>query len=98
MKRPVKLRINGENYEARQAKSLLEGILALGLEVSHACGGMGSCGTCRVRILSEVTLPPRNDLEEERAQELGFSEETRLSCQLPCLDGLEIAVKLKSDN
>lgn len=92
MKRSVKLVVNGEEYAIPESANLLEALLSLGFDVSHACGGMGSCGTCRVRITGGLPLPERNELEAERAQELGFADSVRLSCQLPCVEGLSVEI------
>ncbi|MCB0390215.1 MAG: (2Fe-2S)-binding protein [Bdellovibrionales bacterium] len=63
------------------------------IEISHSCGGMGTCGTCRVIVQSEVEkLPPRNEVEQEMAVDRGFSAEERLSCQLYVKEDLEIKI------
>jgi 2Fe-2S ferredoxin len=71
--------------------SLLEVLLNNKIDIDHSCGGMGSCGTCRV-ITKNLPLAnhPRNEIENERAQDLKFSDNERLSCQLPPIPGLEI--------
>jgi ferredoxin len=73
--------------------SVLEVALKNKVEISHSCGGMGSCTTCRVLVQSDLTqLPERNELEQEIAEARGFSAEERLSCQLPPLAGLVVKV------
>lgn len=53
------------------------------IELSHSCGGMGSCGTCMIEIRSDLKqLTPRNEVESELAQELGLQAHERLACQL----------------
>ena len=64
------------------------------LPLSHSCGGMASCGTCRIHV--EVGLEkfaPRNDLESEMAEDRGFQKTERLSCQNQAFDGLVVRVK-----
>jgi len=76
-----------------RAQSVLEVALKSGIEISHSCGGMGSCTTCRVIVMrSPSALPPRNELEQEIADTRGFAEDERLSCQLPPLEGLEVRI------
>jgi len=71
------------------ATSVLEVALKNNIDLSHSCGGMGSCTTCRVFIESDASkLPARNELEEEIASSRGFAENERLACQLEPCDGL----------
>ena len=75
------------------AQSVLEVALKNGIPLSHSCGGMGSCTTCRVFVIrSPSALPPRNELEQEMADTRGFADEERLACQLPPLEGLEVRI------
>ena len=63
--------------------SLLELCLENGIPLSHSCQGMASCGTCRLIVTEGVeTLPERNSLEQEMAQDRGFKPQERLACQL----------------
>ena len=72
---------------------MLEVALKAGVEISHSCGGMGSCTTCRVFVVrSPEALPPRNELEQEIADSRGFHDDERLACQLPPQEGLEVRV------
>ena len=70
-------------------ESLLELALEKNIAIAHSCGGMGTCGTCRVEIRSDITqLPPRNEIELEMAKDRKFGSETRLACQLAPQPGL----------
>ena len=74
-----------------------ESVLALALrhrlKLSHSCGGMGSCTTCRVIVVSAVTPPPpRNELEQDLADMRAFRDEERLACQLPPTPGLVVRI------
>lgn len=74
-------------------ESVLEVALKNGLEISHSCGGMGSCTTCRVIVVEyRGQLPPRNELEQDIADMRGFQEEERLSCQLEPTDGMVLRI------
>ncbi len=54
-----------------------------GIVLEHVCGGMASCGTCRVKIHAEAELwPQRNDLESDFAQQRGLADHERLACQV----------------
>lgn len=73
--------------------STLELLLKNDIEIDHSCGGMGSCGTCRVLIKSNLhDLPQRNEIEQERAHDLRFNESERLTCQLCPYAGLTIEI------
>jgi 2Fe-2S ferredoxin len=79
--------------EIEGAESVLEVALRNDLDIGHSCGGMGSCTTCRIVVEKSVdSLPPRNELEEDIATMRGFSDQERLSCQLPPLNGLVVRI------
>jgi ferredoxin len=79
-------------------RSLLEQLIKHKVAISHSCGGMGSCGTCRV-IVEEglASLGPRDSVESELAKEYGYTPRERLACQNRALGGLTIRLpKLKN--
>jgi len=80
--------------KASQNLTLLENLLAHKIEINHSCGGMGSCGTCRVFVENkESLLNEKNEIEKEFAEERGFSDCERLSCQIHPVEGLIIRYK-----
>lgn len=82
MKITCTARHNGETktFPISDKGSLLEELRAHKVPVPFSCGGEGVCTTCRVIIISgEVS--PRTELERERANERGYDENERLSCQ-----------------
>jgi ferredoxin, 2Fe-2S len=79
--------------ESDSRESVLELVLAQSIEISHSCGGMGTCGTCRIEVMSQPEgLQPRNDIEREMALERGFEEQERLACQTPARPGMKIRI------
>jgi 2Fe-2S ferredoxin len=75
------------------ATSVLDVALQNHIDLSHSCGGMGSCTTCRVWVESDPThLSPRTELEEEIASSRGFDERERLGCQLEPQQNLIVRV------
>lgn len=64
------------------------------LPVEGTCGGMAMCATCHMYILSDHTLPPRNDDEEAMLDQAFFvKNNSRLGCQIHLsneLDGLKV--------
>lgn len=68
---------------ALPGESLLDVALKSQLPLHHSCGGMGTCGTCRVIIREGLEwLPPPNEIEQEMIQDRGFPPAERLACQL----------------
>ncbi len=74
-------------------KSLLELALKNKIHINHECGGMGTCGTCRVVISDEKSLlQKRNFIEREMAADRNFKSDERLSCQIRPVDGLVVTL------
>lgn len=73
--------------------SLLELCIKHKIDINHSCEGMGSCGTCRVLIDEGLDgLPPRNEIEQEMADDRGFEPRERLACQLETLSGFSFTI------
>jgi 2Fe-2S ferredoxin len=63
-------------------QSLLQYLIDQDIEISHSCGGMGTCGTCRVIVTAGLDkIGDRNEVEQEMATERGFEKTERLACQ-----------------
>lgn len=92
-KSSISLRILPEDriVPTSHGKTILDAILDDGLEIDHSCGGMGTCGTCRVFIEKGLEkLAPRNEPESEIAGDRQFAENERLSCQNFAFEGMVI--------
>ena len=64
--------------EFPEGKTLLSCALAMGVTISHVCGGDGACGTCRVEVVANPEcLSPATPDETYKEIELPY----RLSCQ-----------------
>jgi len=83
----VSIDVNGgkKSYRVRGGSALLGTLAAQGVFVPSACGGRGSCGACKVRVLSDVG--PHLPTETPYLSPEELSRNVRLSCQ----------VKLKKD-
>lgn len=93
MKNSVHIINEGLDISLKDETSTLELLLKNDIEIDHSCGGMGSCGTCRVLVKSNLQdLPERNEVEQERASDLSFDENERLTCQLCPYAGLVIEI------
>ena len=83
----------GLNVPIESAKTILEIALKARIELSHSCGGMGSCGTCRIRVVEGLSrLEPKNEVEAEITAELKFEANERLACQSRPCPGLVVEV------
>ena len=68
--------------QASQGQTILDALLSHGIEIDHSCGGMGSCGTCRIFVQQGLELfEPRNEVEQDIADDRQFIENERLCCQ-----------------
>jgi len=52
------------------------------IPIDTSCVGQGTCGRCRVKIITgEQHLPPVNDVETKHLGNVYFITKVRLSCQ-----------------
>lgn len=89
MKITMEILPEGIIVQASQDQTILDCLLENKIEINHTCGGMGTCGTCRIFVQKGLEkLEPRNDIEEEIAIDREFAENERLSCQNLAMPGL----------
>lgn len=86
----VTIDINGgkRSYTVRGGSPLLGTLAAEGLFVPSACGGRGSCGACKVRVLSDVGPHLPTEMPYLSPQEV--SQNVRLSCQIKLKKNIEL--------
>jgi len=85
----VRISINNEKeIEASPGEKLLNILASEKIFVSSACGGGGSCGQCKVKVLEGggSLLPTEKAHISRKLEKEGF----RLSCQLPVKNDLKI--------
>ncbi len=70
----------GRRIEVEAGTSLLEAAQQAGVDLVAACGGIGICGTCRVRPLEGDFNPP-TPAEEEQLEPAQRAAGDRLACQ-----------------
>lgn len=84
---------SNRNVRARPGETILEALIRSDVEISHSCGGNGTCGTCRIFVESGLeNLPPRTEVEIEIAADRGFESNERLSCQTASINKLKIHI------
>lgn len=85
----------GRRAEVSAGQSLLEAAQAAGVELEAICGGAGSCGACRLRLMDGELTPPTPNEEAALGGEglaLGF----RLACQAVPLSRVKVEVPPES--
>ena len=83
----------GRKVLVKNETNVLDVALNHNIAVDNSCGGSGSCGTCRIKVLcSKNKLNKPNEVEMAMIQDRGFDETERLSCQIQPVDGLIVEV------
>jgi uncharacterized 2Fe-2S/4Fe-4S cluster protein (DUF4445 family) len=81
----------GRRVEVEAGTNLLEAAQKAGIDLVASCGGVGICGTCRVRIAQgEVT--PVTLTEEESLDAAQFAAGYRLACQTVPLSDVRLDI------
>jgi ferredoxin, 2Fe-2S len=77
----------------RPGETVLDLSNRVGMGIETSCGGMGTCGACRIFIeKSAEPLPERNMLEQEMADYRDYQPNERLACQIEASDGLVVRI------
>jgi ferredoxin len=87
----ISLTVLPENIvvQASQGSTILEALLKAEIEIDHSCGGMGTCGTCRIFVEKGLEkFAPPEEAEQEIISDRQFKKNERLSCQNRVCDGL----------
>lgn len=91
----VVLQPSGRRVEIEPGADLLTAAQRAGVDLVAACGGVGICGTCRIRLLGgELNPPTGNEREHLSADELlqGY----RLACQAQPRGNVQIEIPPES--
>lgn len=85
----------GRTFEATPGQSLLDNMLAQGIEVEHACEKACACTTCHLIIRQGFdSLPPSSEDEDDLLDRAwGLTPVSRLSCQA-IVDGSDLTVEI----
>jgi 2Fe-2S ferredoxin len=68
--------------ETRADETVLDAARRAGAPLGNACGAVGVCARCRVRIIDGATnLSAPTNLELRMASSRGFADDERLACQ-----------------
>lgn len=81
----------GRAAESKADETLLDVARRAGAPLGNACGGVGICARCRVRVLAGAeSLSPPTTIEARVAKERGLSPDERLACQAVVLGECEV--------
>ena len=69
--------------QANEGATILQAILAAGIEAPHKCGGEGKCGSCHIFVSEgRKSLSKVQRLENEKLDSIvGVGSKSRLACQ-----------------
>ena len=81
---------DGPSFEVESGVKLVNALEENGVDVSHRCGGLARCTTCRVAIDGDE--PPMAEAERACLEEDGVLGQFRLSCQIPVTSDLNVDV------
>ena len=73
----------GKTFEGKTGESILDNILAQGIELEHACEKSCACTTCHVIVREGFdSLPPSSEDEDDLLDRAwGLTPRSRLFCQ-----------------
>ncbi|HAR99113.1 MAG TPA: metal-binding protein, partial [Syntrophus sp. (in: bacteria)] len=72
--------------------TLAEAVVQTGILFSQDCGGRGTCGKCRLRLLSGA-VTPATEIEKKHRQDGHIQEREVLACQRQPLDHVTVYVE-----
>jgi len=75
----IRFQARGQTISVADATSILEAAAGVGLVIDTPCGGAGTCGKCRIRIMSGADDP--TDADRRAFSEDELRDGWRLACQ-----------------
>jgi len=89
----MKIKFIPQNIEVDvdPSKSLMQIAVENGLKVKSLCGGVATCGECRVKIVEgENSIPEPSKLELNMIGSSYYIDGRRLSCQVHCFGSVTV--------
>lgn len=72
----------GRSAAAKDDESILDVARRAGVPLGNACGGVGVCTRCKVRVLTGAeNLTPPTSIEIRFSASRGFAADERMACQ-----------------
>ena len=81
----------GRRVPTKNKANIFEVARDAGIALSSYCGGKGTCGKCKVRILSGKVTPP-TETENECLSSEDLAGGYRLACQTRVLETVEVEI------
>lgn len=91
----VDLQPIGRRVSVRAGETLLEAAQSAGVELQAVCGGSGTCGHCRVRLVAGQLSPITPD-EREHFDEGSLRQGWRLACRASVRSDATVAIPAES--
>ncbi|MCS7127668.1 MAG: ASKHA domain-containing protein [Sulfolobales archaeon] len=87
----------GSRVEVCEGSTLLHAIRLAGLSITSLCGGFGSCGKCRVIVISGSSkLSELSQLEVKHLRDSEIRAGYRLSCQVRAFNDVTLYIPVES--
>lgn len=83
-------------FQVEEGTKLVHALEKNGVDVSHRCGGLAKCTTCRVTFATEE--PAMGELEEGSLEEDGVLGQFRLSCQIRVDRPMTVSVLMRASD
>src|SRR5512137_1016542 len=80
------------NVDVEQGGNLLDAALLAGVKLIANCGGMGTCGTCKVLIEKGKYISPQTDKISDEEYRQGI----RQACRTRILSDLQVSIPAAS--
>lgn len=81
-------------FQVEAGTKLVKAIENNGVDISHRCGGLARCTTCRVEV--QGVQPPMHQPEHDCLEEDGELGNFRLSCQIRVEQDLTVNVLMRA--
>ena len=75
----------------RHGTSILDAAVNAGIDLNHYCGGMASCGSCRVTV-TDGSVSPLDVMEEATLDVVKEHDRDRLGCQTRILGSVTVTI------
>ena len=82
----------GKTITVKKGTTILDAAIAAEVDLDHYCGGMASCGACRVQVLPESQVSEMDMMEEATLDVVIEHDDDRLGCQTSILGPVRVII------
>lgn len=83
---------SGRSIAVDEGENLLQSAMAAGIHINASCGGSGTCGKCKIKIIAGNSDSPMHSKLSPSEYEEGY----RLACQTSIVENLGVEIPLGS--